>query len=45
MADGEDYILEIQSAKMSDSGQYNLIASNRVGKLSCKTELVVQSNH
>lgn len=42
MADGENFILEIQTAKESDSGTYTLIASNRVGKISCKTELIVQ---
>lgn len=42
MADGENYILEIQSAKSTDSGIYTLAAANRVGKITCKVDIIVQ---
>jgi hypothetical protein len=40
--EGKKYILELHTAKMSDSGIYSIVASNKVGKLATKTELVVQ---
>ena len=37
------YVLMIDSAKQTDSGVISLLASNRVGKINCKTDIVVQS--
>lgn len=37
------FVLMIDAAKQSDSGVISLLASNRVGKINCKTDLVVQS--
>jgi hypothetical protein len=42
--DGENYILALSSAQVDDAGVYNIVASNRVGKITSKTELIVQSN-
>lgn len=41
--DDTKYVLLIDSAKQSDSGVISLLASNRVGKITCKTDLIVQS--
>jgi hypothetical protein len=36
--------LKLNQSKIEDAGVYNLIASNRVGKITAKTELIVQGN-
>ena len=41
-SDGNKYTLTIDSSKMNDSGVYNIDAQNRVGKVTTKTELIVQ---
>ena len=40
--EGKKYFLDFHSANMHDSGLYTISASNKVGKLTAKTELVVQ---
>jgi hypothetical protein len=41
-SDGDCYTLSIDSAKLTDAGVFNITAQNRVGKVTCKTELIVQ---
>jgi hemicentin len=38
-----EYILKINAAKLTDSSAYNVVASNRVGKATSKTEVEVQT--
>jgi hypothetical protein len=41
LTDGLNNILMLDNANMKDAGVYNVVATNRIGKVSCKTELVV----
>ncbi len=41
-SEGKKNTLELHTARMSDSGIYSIVASNKVGKLATKTELIVQ---
>lgn len=36
--------LKLNHSLIEDAGIYNLLASNRVGKINAKTELIVQGN-
>ena len=41
MSEGLGSILILDNANAQDAGLYNIVAQNRIGKVSCKTELVV----
>ena len=43
--EGTNSVLIIESAKTKDGGVYNLNAVNRMGKITLKTELVIQSKN
>ena len=42
-SDSTTYSLVNKSAKAENAGVYNLLASNKLGKVTAKTELIVQS--
>ena len=42
-SDGDTYVLSLTTAQLQDAGVFSLSAQNRAGKVTCKTELVVQT--
>ena len=41
ISEGQNNILMLDTANMKDAGVYNIVATNRIGKTSCKTELFI----
>jgi hypothetical protein len=42
-SEGNTHILEIDSTKIDDAGVYTVVAFNKVGKITTKTDFIVQS--
>lgn len=42
VSDGTKQILELKTLKGEDAGVYTVVGANKAGKITCKTELVVQ---